>query len=171
MAEYYLYYENQNEQKTNSRITEQLIKQETLDYVEELRSTGVEEIEGIKETANAYIDNVKDETNEYIADKKNNEDDGVIKTGKDAKGDIHFEDGDNVDSVICNTSDKGTLGDNYVEAKQIYQDTLAIAPDTEEEIETNIRQYMNDNYSIGIISDDGDGNIELGLTKIVKEGE
>lgn len=169
MAEHYLYYENQNEQKTNGRITEQLVKQKTLDYVEELRSTGVEEIEGIKETTNAYIDNVKDETNNYITDKKNNETDGVIKTGKDAKGDIHFEEDDNVDGVVYDTSDKGMLGNNYVETKQIHQSTLAIASDTEEEIEMNIRQYIVDNgYYIGVESDDGDGNVVFGL---VKEGE
>lgn len=158
MAEHYLEYENKKEQKATSRITEQLVEQELLETIERIRVDGI-----------AYIETTKDDANAYITNKKENDTDGVIKRGKDINGDIHFEDEDDVDNVISNTVNKGILGENYIGTKQIYQDTLEIVPNTENEIETNIRQYIADKgYSIGVVSDDGDGNVVFG---VVKEGE
>lgn len=154
MTEYYLAYEKQDEQETLVRITEQLIEKELLEYIEELKTTGKEEITAIKDAANKYIDEAET---------------SVLSVKDDINGDIHFEEGDDVDSVIISAEDKGSLGENYMEAKQIYADTLDIAPTTEAKIEANIRQYMVDSgYSIGISSDDGNGNIVFGL---VKDGE
>lgn len=166
MAEYYLAYENQNEQKLKGRITEQLVEQEFLEIVEENRVGGIKYIENSRDDANAYIEEVKTDTNDYITDKKNNETDGVVKTGENIKGDIHFKEGDVVDEVILSAVDKGTLGNNYTEAKQIYQDTLAIAPDTEDEIEATVRNEIANKYEFSI-ANDGNGNVVVSLNKKV----
>ena len=90
----------------------------------------------------------------------------VVNLGEEVNGDIHFNEGDNVDEVICSTEDKGVLGNNYVDVKNLYEDTVYIIQDTSSKIETSIRQYINDNgYVIGVKSDDGNGNIVFDLVK------
>lgn len=164
MTEYYLAYENQSEQAQYGRITEELIEQELLEIIETIRTEGVAYMEESRDDAEAYIENVKDETNAYTTTNKNS----AIATGKEIKGDISFEYDENgvvtsdVDKVVTSTSNKGTLGKYYVEAKGYSQDTDEIAPNTEALIENDIRITISNGYNLNFANDDS-GNVTASL--------
>lgn len=151
MTIYHLEYKNE----TIENITWQSLEKEVLDKIEGLRVEAIDNIESMRDEANSYITNEKN--NPYY---------GVVKRGDEINGDITFKDGDNIDSVITSTKNKGILGDNYMETKKIYEDTCVIAENTIEEITDNTIKHIVDNKYTFSVATDANGNT---IVEVVKE--
>ena len=131
----------------NGNITEQLVEKEVREIIKDIKDDGID-----------YVEDVRKETVGYINDNL----DSVVVTGDTIKGDIHFEDGDDVDEVISNTYKKGTLGDNYIDVKNLYEESLQIVADIDNGIENKVRylivengyciKYYNDGYGDATIT-------------------
>lgn len=140
-------------------ITEQAIEKEVVEDIRYIVDDGIEYIEEVRTTTNDYI---KATAKSYIIGQEDDDVDSVIEIGKKINGDIHFEDEDVVDEVISNTDNKGVLGNNYIETKGIYNETLEIVSDTENEIEYKIRTFiLNEKGYTLKYSNDGYGNANI----------
>ena len=132
----------------NGNITEQLIEKEVREIIKDIKDDGID-----------YVEDIRKDTVDYINDNL----DSVISTSDTIKGDIHFEGGDDVDEVISNTYNKGTLGNNYIDVRNLYEESLQIVADIDNRIEDNIRSLIVDNgYCIKYYNDGyGDATITV----------
>ena len=140
-------------------ITEQAIEKEVIEDIRYIVDDGTKYIEEVRTTTNDYIEAT---AKSYIIGQEDDDVDSVIEIGKKINGDIHFEDGDVVDEVISRTDNKGVLGNNYIETKGIYNETLEIISDTENEIEYKIRTFILNEKGYALkYSNDGYGNANI----------
>lgn len=159
MANYY--------KESIERITEQMIEQEVLKEMEEIRLDAIETIGAIEQDTLDYIGKVEQEALNYIEEVKvytigENNDAGKVD---EIKSDIleYIEENKTELASFGNSTIKSAT-QTYEEIVEIKENTDAIDKNTIAEIEHNIRQMIVDKGYIMKIVDDGNGNADIVLT-------
>lgn len=141
--------------ETIERITEQMLTEEIISDVNKIQSDADDTIKNTRDDAVDTIENIKTEA---INEIPNIEQDALTFIA-DQKRDMII--------TLAETGIRGQLRQIDADADVIYKKLLNVAPDTEAEIEQNIRtMIVNDKYSIVFVND-GNGNITAMLRKAV----
>lgn len=164
MANYY--------KESIERITEQMIEQEVLKEIAEIRQDAIDNIGLIEQDTLDYIGEVEQDALGYI---KEVEVDTIGENGDAGKvGEIKSE---ILEYIEDNKADLASFGNDKIEsATKTYEDIVGIKENTDAidestitEIEHNIRQMIVDKGYVMKIVDDGNGNADIVLTREVAE--
>lgn len=164
MANYY--------KESVERITEQMIEQEVLEEMEEIRLDAIKNIGVIERDTLDYIGKVEWEALDYIEEVK------VYTIGEDGDaGEVGKIKSEALEYIEENKVKLASFGNSAIEsATQTYEDIIKIKEDTDAidestvaEIEHNIRQMIVDKGYVMKIECDEYGNADIVLVKEVTE--
>lgn len=154
------------------RITEQMIEQEILEDIAEIRRDAIDNIGIIEQDTVDYIGKIETETLEYIKEAE------VYTIGKDGDaGEVGEIKSEALEYIEENKVELASFGNVKIElATQTYEDIVEIKENTDAidentivKIEHNIRQMIVDKGYVMKVVDDGNGNADIVLEKEVAE--
>lgn len=157
-------------EETIENITEQLIEQEILEDIAEIRQDAIDNVNAIRDDAIENIGIIEQDAIEYVEEVR------VYTIGENGdSGEVNGIKSEALEYIEENKTALASFGnDKKSQATQTYEDIIEIKEDTDaidentiSEIEVNIRQMIIDNGYVMKIECDEYGNANMMLTKEV----
>lgn len=135
------------------RITEQMLEQDVLNDIADIRSDAIK-----------YVKDTWSDTSKELISIGND----AVSQAEDIKNKyLEYSAKEEADMVqqLADTGIRKTLNQIDADVEKIYQQTVAIAQNTEDKIENNIRTMIAEKGYKMNFSDDGNGNVIMTLVR------